>query len=268
MDPQYVQIAADLRNRMESGEYPPGSKLPTYEVLTRTYGVGRGVIREALSVLEVEGRIRVVKKSGTLVLGDGQRQRVNRGREAWRNELGYVFNQAAGHWAPVVMPSRRWGRAPEDVAQLLGVDPADEVLIRHRVVGPGEPMQSATSYLPADIARGTVLEEASTGPGGIYDRLEQDMGHGPLVWEERVSTRLPTPEEARELVMPKAVPLLVITRTSTSSSTGRVVEVNVTRMSGARFEIGYPVTRAESARWPVTPATGENRPRPDAAGKE
>lgn len=261
--PQYIQIASDLRNRIDSGEFQPGTKLPAYDALTRHYDVGRGVIKEALSLLEVEGRVRVVTKSGTVVLAPSQRERVNRGREVFRNELGYVFNQKAGHWPPLETPRRWWGKAPAEVAQLLQVATDADVLVRHRVVGPvgGSPMQSVTSYLPESVARGTAIEEASTGPGGIYDRLEHDLGHGPLLWEEEVGTQIPTAEEARELEMSKAVPMLVITRTSTSSSTGRVVEVSVTRMSGARFKIGYPITRSKSARWPVQPATAENTPR-------
>lgn len=263
--PQYVQIASDLRNRIDAGEFPVGRKLPSYEVLTRHYDVGRGVIKEALSVLEVDGRVRVVTKSGTVVLDATERERVNRGRTVFRNDVGYVFNQKAGHWPPVRTPQRSWGTAPAEVAKLLGVDQDAEVLIRHRVVGPagGSPMQSVTSYVPEDIARGTPIEEANTGPGGILDRLEQDMGHGPLLWEEEVGTQLPTAEQANELEMSKAVPLLVLTRTSTSSSTGRVVEVSVTRMSGARFAVAYPITRSKTARWPVEPATAVNSPRPD-----
>jgi GntR family transcriptional regulator len=105
--------------------------------------------------------------------------------------------------------------------------------------------QLATSYLPAGLARGTRLAEADTGPGGIYDLLEQ-MGHGPLQWSESISAAMPTPREAAHLALPRGVPLLRITRTTTSPA-GTVLEVNDTRMSAEAFEIGYTVTRHPSA---------------------
>ncbi|MBV6699358.1 UTRA domain-containing protein [Kitasatospora aureofaciens] len=52
---------------------------------------------------------------------------------------------------------------------------------------------------------------------------------------------MPTPDEATDLQLPKGAPLLRILRTATDPA-GAVVEVNDTRMSAAKFEIGYPLT--------------------------
>jgi len=91
-----------------------------------------------------------------------------------------------------------------------------------------------------------VLAERDTGPGGIYDRLEE-MGHGPLRWSESVSARMPTPDEVDALSLPPGVPVLRIVRT-TSSPGGRVLEVNDTRMSAEMYEIGYSIRRSPGAR--------------------
>jgi GntR family transcriptional regulator len=125
-------------------------------------------------------------------------------------------------------------------------------VIRDRIMGDaeaGKPMQLATSFLPAHVARGTRLADRDTGPGGIYDLLEE-MGHRPLTWDEAVGSRMPTPTEAERLHLAKGVPLLRIVRTSTSPD-GTVVEVNDTRMSADEFEVGYSVTRHSSAELPV-----------------
>ncbi|MGW6917588.1 UTRA domain-containing protein [Kitasatospora sp. NPDC054939] len=121
--------------------------------------------------------------------------------------------------------------------------------MRDRLMGPAdprEPAQLATSYLPAAVARGTRLAEKDTGTGGIYDRLELDLGHGPLAWYETIGSRMPTAGEADDLELPKGTPLLRIVRTSTSPA-GVVVEINDTRMSAAKFEIGHPITRHPTA---------------------
>lgn len=126
------------------------------------------------------------------------------------------------------------------------------MLLRDRIMGhpdTRQPMQLATSSLPAAVARGTRLAEADTGPGGIYDLLE-GMGHRPLVWEESVSSRMPTPIEAARLGVAKGVPLLRIVRI-TAGPDGTVLEVNDTRMSADAFEIGYAVTRHSSAVLPA-----------------
>ncbi|WP_457512134.1 UTRA domain-containing protein [Streptomyces sp. TE33382] len=106
----------------------------------------------------------------------------------------------------------------------------------------------ATSYLPATLARGTQLAQKDTGPGGIYDLLEQ-MGHAPLTWEEAVSARMPTPTGSTRLHLPKGVPLLRITRTTTNPD-GTVLEINDTRMSADTFDIGYTLTRHPNAQHP------------------
>jgi GntR family transcriptional regulator len=167
----------------------------------------------------------------------------------YRDELGYYFDPTAQGWRALQAPTISWGRCPYDVADLLGVTASDIVLVRDRVMGEpdtGTARQLATSYLPAVLARGTVLAEADTGPGGIYDRLEA-MGHGPLKWAEAITARMPTPAEAAALKLSAGVPVLRIVRLTTSSA-GTPLEVNDTRLDAERYEVGYPITRDRTAR--------------------
>lgn len=107
-------------------------------------------------------------------------------------------------------------------------------------------MQLATSHLPADLAVGTVFAQADTGPGGIYDRMELDLGWGELEWEGAITARAATAEESSFLHLAPGVPVLCVTRTAIATAgaaEGRVVEVNVTRRDASRFEIRYPIVR-------------------------
>ncbi|KJE20116.1 transcriptional regulator [Frankia torreyi] len=260
---RYEEIAAELRARMDADppRYPIGSRLPGYGPLTDEFGVGRGVLTEALGLLALEGRIKVTDRSGAVVLDPAEPPgRIDVGTTVRRNDLGYIFNAAAGHWRPITTPTRRWLPAPPHIARLLDVPKGADVLERHRVIGPdGRPVLIADSYLP-DLARDTILEDASTGPGGIYDRLEHDLGHGPLTWTRTTSARSATPEQARELGIPRGGALLVLTRITHSGTTGRPVEVNITYVDGGRFAVEDIISRDETAHWPTTPATAENRP--------
>ena len=55
----YRQIADQLRQLIDDGEYPVGSRLPTERELAEKLGVSRPTVREALIALEVEGRLRI-----------------------------------------------------------------------------------------------------------------------------------------------------------------------------------------------------------------
>jgi DNA-binding FadR family transcriptional regulator len=63
----YRQIADQLRQLIDHGEYPVGGRLPTERELADMLGVSRPTVREALIALEVEGRLRIRVGSGIYV---------------------------------------------------------------------------------------------------------------------------------------------------------------------------------------------------------
>lgn len=259
MTARYREIADELRERIESGEYPPGSKLPGYEALTSTYSVGRGVIRDALSVLQVEGLIRVAKKSGITVREPGERRRVTRGNTVTRDPLrGYIFPAASRPdepWQVHGQPRRSFEAIPAEVAIQLGVDAGSEVLRRRRVTSPaGEsPFQLIDTWIhPDGVTDAPQVAEPSTGLGGYLDRLEE-AGHGPVVWTEILRGRMPTPDETRQLDIPAAMPVLVITRVGVSARTKQPIEVTACVIPTDRVEVVTELRRDRASRWPVTP---------------
>jgi DNA-binding FadR family transcriptional regulator len=63
----YRQIADQLRQLIDDGEYPVGGRLPSERELAEALGVSRPSVREALIALEVEGRVRINVGSGIYV---------------------------------------------------------------------------------------------------------------------------------------------------------------------------------------------------------
>ncbi|MEW9807653.1 FadR/GntR family transcriptional regulator [Mesorhizobium marinum] len=63
----YRQVADQLRQLIDNGEYPVGARLPTERELAQQFGLSRPTVREALIALEVEGRVRIRVGSGIYV---------------------------------------------------------------------------------------------------------------------------------------------------------------------------------------------------------
>ncbi|MFJ8822390.1 GntR family transcriptional regulator [Streptomyces sp. NPDC102467] len=265
MGTKYEEVAADLRRRINSGEFPAGSTLPGYSELKEQYGADGGqasqaTIRAALDLLEGEGLVRPVKRLGIVVRDPGERRRIQRGSQVTRNPAsGYVFPAAKGpdeKWAPHGRPHAAHTAIPDAVAERLGIEPGTMVMRRRRVMSPvGEPpFQIADAWIHPDVlAEAPQAGEPSTGPGGYLDRIEE-AGHGPLEWEEVTRARMPSREEAKLLEMPTSMPVLETTTTGTSARTGQAVEVSVRVIPADRAEIVSKLQRGAGARWPVQPA--------------
>lgn len=69
MPPQYPyeRVADDLRRRIASGEYAPGSKLPSRAELEKIYEVSRIVIDRAMWILRQEGLTETLAGVGVYV---------------------------------------------------------------------------------------------------------------------------------------------------------------------------------------------------------
>ena len=63
----YRQVAEQIRALIESGELPAGERLPAERELAERFGVSRPTVREALIVLEVEGRVQIRMGSGVYI---------------------------------------------------------------------------------------------------------------------------------------------------------------------------------------------------------
>lgn len=67
----YRQIADDLAQRIASGEYPPGSQLPSTAQLAELYSVNRSTIVRAVGLLHDRGLVVGVAGRGVYVPDPG-----------------------------------------------------------------------------------------------------------------------------------------------------------------------------------------------------
>src|SRR4030043_2055345 len=64
----YVQIYTIIKEKIESGEWPVGTQIPTEDELCKTYDVSKVTVREAIQELVREGYLKRQQGKGTFVL--------------------------------------------------------------------------------------------------------------------------------------------------------------------------------------------------------
>jgi GntR family transcriptional regulator len=217
--PPYRQIAGMLRDAIQSGELTAGERLPSEAFLVEHYGVARMTARQAIQELRGEGLVVAEHGRGVFVrpMPPVRRLASDRFARKHRAEGKAAFSAEAENIGYVPRVDRievARGPAGEQVAERLRMHKDDDVVIRRRrYLANGRPVEFATSYVPVAFAEGTAIEQTDTGPGGIYARLE-DNGHTLARFTEEVTSRMPTPEERRELELSAGVPVLLVLRTA------------------------------------------------------
>jgi len=201
--PKYLRIHGNLRERIEGGQWPPGSPLPSQRELADEFGVSIMTLRQALQLLADEGLIETRHGSGTFAAA----------RYAY--DLGHLGSFASdlisqGARITTRLLSAAAVTPPADVAARLGV--AGEALrVRRLRLSDGRPLIVQTSYLPATVAH--IIEPESLGRKGLYALLAE---HGLTIAraQESISPTVLCPDDARDLARPEGSPALLSHRVS------------------------------------------------------
>jgi GntR family transcriptional regulator len=238
--PDYRQIADNLRRAIDAAELPPGAQLPSEATLVDEYKVSRVTARRALAVLVTDGLVAPEHGRGWFVRRKPPVRRLSSDRFARRKEGKAAFTvdmeaNERNFSVDVLRVARE--TVPPEVGAQLGLGTGKKVVVRsRRYLADGQPIEYATSYIPLDIASGTAIEEVNPGPGGIYARME-DKGYVFERYDEEITARMPTEEEARTLSLTPGSPVLHLVRTAFAS--GRAVEVCDTVMDSTAFVLHY-----------------------------
>ncbi|ORT53474.1 GntR family transcriptional regulator [Streptomyces sp. CB03238] len=223
-------IAADLRHRINTGELPPGSKLPTNAELMATHGVSKATITNAIRELVDEGLVFTAKKGGTRVR---HRAPVTLPLSRYRRAL--APGGTRGPWETATAEAGLDGymqlvlvepvEAPDDLAVLLELAPGDSLIyrLRHAMIRPDDTVQLQHAWYPRDIAEAAGIDTAEKIEGGIYRQLAA-AGYRRATASETVAVRMPTAEEAAQLRVGGRVSVITLERI-TKDANGRPVEV-------------------------------------------
>jgi GntR family transcriptional regulator len=240
--PQHELLASYLRDGILSGDYPPGSALPSTRILKQKFGVAPQTIKNANDQLAEEGLVLSHKGKGIIVRDHRVRTMV---------PAAYKEPAAPGESYRWISEAEKRGLAaqstllaveevapPADVAASLGLPKGGVAVMRAQILSlDGEPAELVKSYYPVELARGTAISEQRRIKGGT-PRLLADMGYPPVRCVDTVSARIPTPEEVVALNAPTKLPVLRTLRV-VHSANDRVIEVTVMAKAGHLYELRY-----------------------------
>ncbi|BAJ30672.1 MULTISPECIES: GntR family transcriptional regulator [Kitasatospora] len=243
--PKYQRLAADLRRRIEAGEWEGGDRLPVENELEEQYQVARNTVRLAVDVLVNEGRVARVQGKGTYLrqptrydhrvharpLRPARPGPLTPSGEVYAAEAAAAGRQLTVDFEVVVVQPRR------DIAAWLGLRSEENVMMRRQLCRVDqEPYAIEESHYRAGLAAGTPLMENLPVPGGD-ERILAELGRTETAAVDHLTARMPSPAEAAWFGLGPGVPLLVNTRIS--SDRRGPIRVMETRYAADRARLLY-----------------------------
>ena len=221
--PRYLQLAAQLREELR--HLQPGDQLPGEVQLATRFAVNRHTLRRAIDELVSEGRVLRHQGRSTRVLarpliyplavGSAYSESLSaQGRDVQARLLHRQLRPATAEEAEHLRLSENAPLIELHTLRLLDDQPVS--LIRHRFCA----------------SRQALLDDYNGGS------LRQHLAERDLPLHRAFSligARLPTPDEADQLLMPRHAPLLTVT-TLSHDLAGRPVELSLSTSRADRFQ--------------------------------
>lgn len=121
-EPLYHQVVDEIRHRVVSGQWPPGSRVPSERELADSLGVSRITVRHAMRLAVAEGLLRQRPGVGTFV---GDEDRMNQDLSEVRSFERTLAQQ--GHVATTQILASETTMSDLALSGLLMIDPAAPV---------------------------------------------------------------------------------------------------------------------------------------------
>jgi len=208
--PLYYQLENVLREKIASGAYAAGEKLPTEIELIEQYGVSRITIRQALAALSDEGIIERRQGSGTIVAARQSKKRRFTGIIHLTGSLDELIEM--GMETPVKVLEMNRVEADQHEAELLEVKIGTPIYRLKRLrMNDGKPYSLIVNYLPEEI--GSQLTMAELSSGALLHTMETKLGLNLDNAIQQIHAELADPYVAKLLDIRVGTALLSIERT-------------------------------------------------------
>ena len=143
--PLYHQLNEFITERIESGDWLPGHRMPTEKELSNEFSVSRTTVRQAMQLLENEGLVERIQGKGTFV-----------GRPKIAQNLGTMGSMPlmanAGSSAAIQFISLNVVAPSAAVASRLSLPAGEKVYELTRTMTlDGEPLMLITAWMPVSL---------------------------------------------------------------------------------------------------------------------
>jgi len=219
--PLYQQIKEALLSRIVSGDWPPGTYIPSEAALSEEYGVSVGTLRKAVDALASDLVLIRHQGKGTVVAThDSDRSLF---------QFFHLTRLDGTRSMPIsrMLVRERRSATPEEAIG-LELEPEAEV-VHIRRVRDLEDAPALLEDLVVDAARFPALErEPETLPNTLYQLYQQRFGQSVSRAEERLFAVAAGASEQEHLGVALGSPLLEIRRVARNLK-GEALEVRVSR---------------------------------------
>jgi GntR family phosphonate transport system transcriptional regulator len=228
--PLWRRIEQALHAEIFSGQMPPGARLPPEPELAARFAAHRHTVRRAIAALAQRGVLRIEQGRGTFVTEEAIDYAVGRRTRVEANLLGQ--NRA---FSGRLLSSHEEPADAAAIAALGLVGRAPRVLVAETLnTADGVPISLVRHTMAA--TRFARFPEAYRETGSVTRALAACGVADFTRWRTRVSTRLPTAEEAKLLHQPRVVPVLV-SEAVDAEPDGTAVKLSVARFAGDRVHL-------------------------------
>lgn len=233
--PLYIQVRDMLVKRIGSGQWRPGELIPNEFQLATEYNVSQGTMRKALVALEAEKLIDRQQGRGTYVA-----------RHTSEKSLFHFFRMVGlddqRHTPTSLVLSHNIAAATKDIAKRLEVAPGCEMHCVTRVRSmQGKPAIFERIYIPTPLMPSLKIEVGAQMIDEMYVIYQEHFGVTIAHASERLSAVAATREQARQLGVEQATPLLEITRIGRNVSKAPV-ELRISRCRTDSFRYATEIT--------------------------
>ncbi len=208
--PLYYQLENVMREKITSGVFEAGERIPTEIDLIEQFGVSRITVRQALQSLTDDGLIERHQGRGTFVTGRKSKKRRFSGVIHLTGSLDELIEM--GMETPVkVLEMNRVDADPHE-AELLQLKTGTPIYRLKRLrINDNRPFGLIINYLPEEI--GSRLTVAELSSGALLHTIESKLGYNLENAEQEIKAELADPYVAQLLDIRVGTALLSIERT-------------------------------------------------------
>jgi len=234
--PMYHQLKELVSEKIESGEWAPGHRLPTEAELSREFGVSRITVRHAMQLLQNQGMLERKQGRGTFV---AQPKVAHNLMAMYKDGLSVA---QMGRHPQMELVSLELKQPAASVAARLNLPVSDQVYdMKRLLLGDGEPLMLIHSWLPADRFPGFPEHDMGARTMGAVLR---EYGITEAFQHKEVEVTILDEEEAELLQTFSGAPALLLTYVNYLPN-GDPIEYRRTHVRGDRCKYYIDVDKPE-----------------------